>query len=65
MNESGKGVRKAWEQFLRGLGGEEGGRAVLCVVHDELELPLGKVKVKAGRGSARYVLSCLLVRKGL
>ncbi|KAI9786835.1 MAG: hypothetical protein M1839_005066 [Geoglossum umbratile] len=43
MNESGVGVRARWEA--------EGGE--LVVVHDELEVGLGRVVVRKGGGSAR------------
>jgi peptidyl-tRNA hydrolase, PTH1 family len=50
MNVSGAGVAAAWRQFQReGRGGE----ARLVVVHDELELALGQVKVKSGSASAK------------
>jgi PTH1 family peptidyl-tRNA hydrolase len=44
MNVSGSGVAAAWRQFLKD-GGEQ---ARLIVVHDELELGLGEVRVKSG-----------------
>ena len=50
MNISGVGVAAAWRQFLKDVRGEE---AKLVVVHDELELKLGEVKVKKGDASAR------------
>lgn len=46
MNISGKGVRIAWNSFLLGLEPEERKEAILVVLHDELEVALGKVKVK-------------------
>jgi PTH1 family peptidyl-tRNA hydrolase len=46
MNISGKGVKTAWNSFMLGLESEEKGAAVLVIVHDELEVALGKVKVK-------------------
>lgn len=52
MNVSGKPVGKAYRQFLKDLDTEERSRAVLVVLHDELEAPLGKLKVKA-TGSAK------------
>jgi len=45
MNVSGVGVAAAWRQFLKDARGEE---AKLVVVHDEMELKLGEVKVKRG-----------------
>lgn len=50
MNASGRGVRDAWDAWRRELGAE-GGR--LVVLHDELEVPLGAVRVRAGAASAR------------
>lgn len=52
MNVSGPAVATAWNTFLRDLPHEDRTRAKLVVVHDELESPLGKIKVKVG-GSAR------------
>ena len=48
MNVSGTGVAAAWRVFER-----EAGEAKLVVVHDELELPLGQVKVRPGSNSAK------------
>lgn len=49
MNVSGPALAAAWKTFLRDLpSGEERARAKLVVVHDELESPLGKIKVKVG-----------------
>ncbi|KAK4697303.1 peptidyl-tRNA hydrolase, PTH1 family, partial [Lecanoromycetidae sp. Uapishka_2] len=52
MNVSGPAVAKAWKAFLQDLPNEDRTEAKLIVVHDELESPLGKVKVKAS-GSAK------------
>lgn len=52
MNVSGKGVRSAWNAFLAGLDAEQQKRAVLVIVHDEMEVALGAVKVKK-TGSAK------------
>ncbi|KAL9602577.1 MAG: hypothetical protein Q9219_001721 [cf. Caloplaca sp. 3 TL-2023] len=53
MNTSGKPVNAAWRSFLSSLPSPEDKRtARLVVVHDELELPIGKIKVRDG-GSAR------------
>lgn len=52
MNVSGPAVATAWKTFLRDLPNEDRTRAKLVVVHDELESPLGKIKVKVG-GSTR------------
>jgi peptidyl-tRNA hydrolase len=49
MNQSGVAIVKAF----RAVNGEEWGQ--LCIVHDDMELPVGSVKVqKMGKG--RYVL---------
>ncbi len=50
MNVSGPGVAAAWRQFVKDTRGEE---AKLVVVHDELELAPGQVKVKNGSASAK------------
>jgi PTH1 family peptidyl-tRNA hydrolase len=52
MNVSGPAVATAWKAFLRDLPNEERTQAKLVIVHDELESPLGKIKVKNG-GSAK------------
>lgn len=49
MNISGTGVAAAWRQFLKD-GREE---ARLVVVHDELELSLGEVRVRSGNLSPK------------
>lgn len=50
MNVSGEGVAAAWRQFVKDSRSED---AKLVVVHDELELRLGEVKVKKGDASAK------------
>lgn len=50
MNVSGAGVSTAWKQFLKDTRGED---AALVVVHDELELPIGDVRVRDGGASAK------------
>ncbi|EPE30051.1 Peptidyl-tRNA hydrolase-like protein [Glarea lozoyensis ATCC 20868] len=50
MNVSGAGVSAAWRQFQRESRGEA---TKLVVVHDELELPVGEVKVRDGGASAK------------
>jgi PTH1 family peptidyl-tRNA hydrolase len=50
MNVSGVGVAAAWRQFVKESRGEQ---TKLVVVHDELELPLGQVKVRSGLASAK------------
>ncbi|KAI4116106.1 MAG: hypothetical protein LQ345_003418 [Seirophora villosa] len=53
MNVSGKPVATAWSTFLSSLSSPQDRNAArLVVVHDELELALGKIKVRDG-GSAR------------
>lgn len=52
MNVSGPAVTAAWKTFLKELPTEDRASAKLVVVHDELESPLGRIKVKQG-GSAR------------
>lgn len=62
MNVSGGAVSKAWKAFLNDQKSpEEGERAKLVVIHDELESPLGTIKFKVG-GSAKGhngVKSCI------
>ncbi|RDW95019.1 hypothetical protein BP5796_00782 [Coleophoma crateriformis] len=53
MNISGPGVVAAWRTFLKSSGGGTGEDARLVVVHDELELALGQVRVKKGEMSAK------------
>ncbi|KAL8772615.1 MAG: hypothetical protein Q9209_002276 [Squamulea sp. 1 TL-2023] len=51
MNLSGKPVSTAWRTFLSSMSTPEDKRAArLVVVHDELELPIGKIKVREGKG---------------
>ena len=52
MNLSGSTVATAWRSFVRDLDIEDQKRARLVIVHDELESPLGKIKLKKG-GSAK------------
>jgi len=52
MNVSGKPVAAAWRHFLGTLDANEKATAKLVVLHDELELPPGTVKMKVG-GSAK------------
>ena len=52
MNVSGKAVSAAWKAFLAAQSSEERSRARLIILHDELESPLGRIRVKRG-GSAR------------
>jgi len=52
MNVSGPAIAAAWKTFLKDLPSEDRANAKLVVVHDELERPLGSIKVKHG-GSAR------------
>ena len=49
MNVSGKPVLTAWRTFLSSLSTlEEKNAARMVLVHDELELPIGKIKVRDG-----------------
>jgi len=50
MNVSGSGVAAAWRQFIKDTRGED---ARLVVVHDELELAPGQIKVKSGSASTK------------
>jgi len=50
MNVSGSGVAAAWRQFVKDSHGQA---ARLVVVHDELELAPGQVKIKSGSESAK------------
>jgi len=52
MNVSGKPVATAYKAFLKNLAPDERISAKLVVLHDELESPLGKIKMKVG-GSAK------------
>jgi peptidyl-tRNA hydrolase, PTH1 family len=51
MNTSGPTLLKAWRSFssVHGLAANSG----LIVLHDELELPLGQLKLKSGNSSAK------------
>ncbi|KAL8694093.1 MAG: hypothetical protein Q9218_001208 [Villophora microphyllina] len=54
MNVSGKPVFTAWRAFLASLSTpEERSLARMVLVHDELELPIGKIKVREGVTSAK------------
>ncbi|KAL9099486.1 MAG: hypothetical protein Q9163_005023 [Psora crenata] len=48
MNVSGPAVAGAWRTFLKELSDERRPAARLVVLHDDLESPLGKVKIKQG-----------------
>ena len=52
MNVSGKPVAVAYKAFVKDLSPHERPSAKLVVLHDELESPLGKIKMKVG-GSAK------------
>jgi peptidyl-tRNA hydrolase, PTH1 family len=52
MNISGKALSKAWKAYLSELDPSEREDAKLVVLHDELEIAPGKLKIKVG-GSAR------------
>ena len=49
MNESGKAVKKLTE--TRSLQLQRPG---LCVIHDDIDLPLGKIRIAKNRGSAGH-----------
>lgn len=51
MNNSGPAVAREWASFVRST--EAGAGARLVVVHDELELPLGQVRVREGSASPK------------
>lgn len=52
MNVSGVNIAKAYKSFLRRIPTDEQPFARLVVLHDELEAPIGRIKMKIG-GSAR------------
>ena len=52
MNVSGKPIAAAYKAFVTDLPPNERPSAKLVVLHDEMESPLGKIKMKVG-GSAR------------
>ncbi|KAI9740210.1 MAG: aminoacyl-tRNA hydrolase [Cirrosporium novae-zelandiae] len=55
MNVSGPAVVKAYNTWKRdnSLSGEADAKKLLIILHDELELPLGQVKLKKGATSHR------------
>ena len=53
MNVSGDGVAAAWRRFVKDSRGEEAG---LVILHDELELRLGEIKVKKGIRARRGIM---------
>ena len=56
MNVSGKGVGRAYNEWLRGIRSQYGDSKIegrLVVIHDELESQLGKVTIKDGSASAK------------
>lgn len=77
MNDSGPGLASAWRSFLAGrtpaspeqqIAPTTSKSPALIVLHDELELPLGKYKISRGKGkSARghNGLKSLLAQKGM
>ena len=46
MNVSGKAVSSAWKEFQRELDNEDRERALLVILHDDLERAMGKIKLK-------------------
>ena len=53
MNVLGPSIASAWRVFLASLPSNLRSRAKLVLVHDELELALGRVKLRQGGASAR------------
>jgi len=56
MNVSGTGVKKAYNEWLRGIRQASGSNTLegrLVVVHDELESALGKITIRDGAASAK------------
>ena len=53
MNVLGPSVVNAWRAFLASVPSSQRRRAKLVLVHDELELALGRVKLRQGTASAR------------
>jgi PTH1 family peptidyl-tRNA hydrolase len=56
MNVSGRGVARAYNEWLQGIKRQYGNAKIegrLVVVHDELESQLGKVTIKDGSASAK------------
>ena len=53
MNVTGPAIAAAWRAFLRTVPADLTACARLVLVHDELELELGKVKLRPGGASAR------------
>ena len=60
MNESGKAIKKLTTHyspakvFKKNLGGQELQTTNLIIVHDDIDLPLGKLKIVKNRGSAGH-----------
>lgn len=52
MNESGKGVKKAWDKWRVSAPPSRGLEGRLVVVHDELEKPLGHITLKDTAGAS-------------
>ena len=52
MNVSGKPIAAAYKAFCKELSAKERPSAKLVVLHDDLESPLGKIRMKVG-GSAK------------
>ena len=68
MNVSGKQVASAWKSWLRTLSiNEDRNAARLVVVHDELESPLGKIKLKQGGSTKGHngIKSCVTSLGGM
>lgn len=61
MNISGRPITKAWSAFRSSLTAEERARAMLVIVHDELEKRLGQVRVRTTgtHGGHNGIRSCI------
>ena len=66
MNISGRPVSTAWHRFRAELHPDERARALLVVIHDELEKGVGKIKVKSGGSHSGHngIRSCMEKLKG-
>ena len=61
MNVSGGAVASAWKSFKLDMHPGERPSAMLVVLHDELEKPLGKIKLKTSgsAGGHNGITSCI------
>ncbi|KAI5790089.1 peptidyl-tRNA hydrolase [Geopyxis carbonaria] len=61
MNVSGKHIKSAWNAFQTQLSAMERQSALLVIIHDELDRPFGRIRVRA-KGSAgghNGLISCI------